>query len=117
MKRRVAIVLAAVCILCILPALLYVWLHSRIEPLSPVIQQTRQDITALSAAVNDIRSATGAFPAEQDALTALSQRGVSLNLVDPWGTPYRYTLSNDTFEIRCASFDKVFNTTDDITSY
>ncbi|NQT93391.1 MAG: type II secretion system protein GspG [Lentisphaerae bacterium] len=35
-------------------------------------------------------------------------------VLDPWGTPYRYQRTSDSFWVLCAGSDRQFNTDDDL---
>ncbi|MBN1670212.1 MAG: type II secretion system protein GspG [Kiritimatiellae bacterium] len=78
----------------------------------------------LARAVQRFRTDCGAFPAENQGLQALVSdpampgwRGPYLTpeeLLDPWGTPYRYELKRRAPRIVSAGVDKTFGSADDV---
>ncbi len=87
------------------------------------IARAWREVDALTEALHRFHEDTGRFPTEKEGLVALVQNpgvegwdGHYVNIIhpDPWRTPYRYTITAETPEVRSAGPDQTFGTEADI---
>ncbi len=90
------------------------------------IQATRASIAALGTQIDVYQVDTGRYPSSMnDLLTSSGEpnwngpyvRGGQAALVDAWGTPFTYTVSDDGYKITSAGKDLAPGTGDDVTSF
>jgi len=70
-----------------------------------------EDLDALKSHIELMYYRTGAYPV---SLGALRSAGVSVNVIDPWGSGYMYVLKGDGYLLMSAGPDRYLGTDDDI---
>lgn len=88
--------------------------------------QAAREIQVMVVALNTYKLNLGAFPSKLDALWKIPDdfpdptkwvKCLSGPMgVDPWGTPYQYSIDGPSFKIRSSGSDRQENTDDDITN-
>lgn len=77
------------------------------------VTATRFRLKTLAEKVRDYKEAHGVLPESLE--TFVSPDGTNTYLLyDSWRTPFRFTVSNETFEIRSAGPNTKFGDTDDL---
>ena len=82
----------------------------------------REDCTRLESSLDFYKEKFGSYPSEPNGLMKLLAdiecRGLlkNTNLVDPWGTPFKYQIIEGSPRVESAGSDKKFDTLDDIRS-
>jgi hypothetical protein len=83
----------------------------------------REQCTKFEDALNVYKANYGDYPSTKDGLEVLlaeeDLRKIigNTNLLDPWGTPFRYRIIDGRSHIDSAGPDKKFDTSDDIHSF